>query len=84
MIKLDINENKYKYKYYVILKVIQEIIFIDDETLNDYNLYKESFLILNKNRDVLYSFSEYIKNEEIKGINMIKLNEKELPFIGTF
>ena len=31
-IKLDINKCKYKFKYYAILKVIQEIIFIDDET----------------------------------------------------
>ena len=38
IIKLNIDENKNK--YYVNLVVNQEVIFIDTETLNDYNSYK--------------------------------------------
>ena len=43
---------------------------------------KKNFLRLSKNRDDEYDFSEYIEYKEIKDINMIKLNEKEPPFIG--
>ena len=81
---LDINRCRYKYKYYAILKVIQEIIFIDAETLDSYNSFEENFLRLNKNRDALYNFSEYIEIEGIKDINIIKLSEKEPCSIGCF
>ena len=66
------------------MKVVEEVIFIDEETLNDYNSYKANFLRLNKNRDAEYDFSEYIESREIKEINMIKLSEKEPPFIGLW
>ena len=82
IIKLNINEFNSKFKYYAILKVIQEVIFIDHQILFDYNNYKEQFIQLNKNKDVLYNFSEFIEIEGIKNINLIKLGEKEAPFIS--
>ena len=79
-IKLDINNSRCK--YYASLNVIQEVIFIDNETLNDYKRNKENFLRAHKNRDNKYEFSEYIEIGAIKDINIIKLYRKELPFIG--
>ena len=38
--KINLNINNYKCKYYSILKVIQEVIIIIQETLDDYNSYK--------------------------------------------
>ena len=66
------------------MDVIQEVLFIDNETLDYFNSYKDGFLLLNKNKDVNYFFSNFIKIEGINDINLIKLDKNGLPFIGCF
>ena len=78
-IKLDIKKSFYK--YYVILKVNQELIFIDSDTLGDYNKFEECFIQGNQDKDSYYKFSRYIEIEGMKDINIINLNEKEPPFV---
>ena len=43
-----------------------------------------SFIRLNKNRDHHYNFVEYFETKGMEDTNLIKLNEKEPPFIGRF
>ena len=43
MIELDINTDECNFKYYVNLNVIQEVVFIDNETLDDFNSYNMVF-----------------------------------------
>ena len=81
---LKINKCNYKYKYYIILNIMYEVIFDDDLLFNEYNIIKKEIIERNKNRDKNF---EYIDNIQLKDINnfiMIKLDEKEPWFVGCF
>ena len=82
--ELNINESNYKYKYYVILKVIYEVIFIDDTTLDEYNKLKEDFLRLNKNKDCKYRLYEFYDEDSFHNKHLIKIHEKEPLFVSYF
>ena len=59
IIKLNTNNCNYRFKYYAILQVVQEVFFIDQETLDDYNRCKRNFIRLNRDEYEKYNFSEY-------------------------
>ena len=81
---LNINENNSKCKYYVLLKVIHEVIFEDDSLLNEFNALKSDLIERVRNLDRFYAYLEYIETNGINNINLIKLGEKEPLFITFY
>ena len=59
-LKLNINKNNYKFKYYIMLKVIHEIIFDDALLFNEYNAIKNELITRNSNKDKYFKYFDNI------------------------
>ena len=81
---LNINKDNYKYKYYIILNIVYEVIFDDDSLFNDYNTIKNEIIERNKNKDKYFKYFDNIKLKEINNFMMINLQKKEPCFVGYF
>ena len=73
--ELVINDNCCR-TYFLILRLIHEIYFDNNQTLINYNTIKYNFKDNLRNTDTYNSISEYIDTEGITPINILKLQEK--------
>ena len=79
---LNSDENIIKKKKYILLELGDEINFDKDNTKKDYNEVKNNFIKKSETKDSIFKIKEkkYIKG--LKKYHMIKINDKNFPFVN--
>jgi hypothetical protein len=75
---------KYSQKAYIKLNLDLDVIYAEDGTCADYNIQKNAFYGRNKGRDQNMDMKETIDLQGFKPYNMVRVSDKNTPFINKY